>query len=106
MNAHTPYASIIIQYITLESMAFSRPRLPRTHTHTHTHTQSDTPDPNYINTTLLSLTRHSDADFSVARTIRSPDQKNYVNVTLLSFIGKSPISLWPEPLGHQTTETA
>ena len=89
-------------------MAFSRSRLPRTHTHTHTHThtQSDTPDPNYIKATLLSVTRHSLADLSVARTIRSPDQKNYVNATLLSFIVKSPISLWPELLGHQTTETA
>ena len=37
INAHTPYACIIIKYITRQSMAFSRSSLPHTHTHTHTH---------------------------------------------------------------------
>ncbi len=83
-------------------MAFSCSSLP----HTHTNTQADTPDPNYINATPQSLTRHSVADSSVATTSRPPDYKNYMNTTLLSLIGRSPISLSPEPLGHQTTETA
>ena len=87
-------------------MAFSSSCLPRKRTHTHTHTEADTPDPNYINGTLLSLTRHSVADLSVARSTRPPDHKNYVNATLVSLNGKSPTSLSPEPLGHQTTETA
>ena len=39
INAHTPYACIIIKYITRQSMAFSRSSLPHTHTHTQTHRQ-------------------------------------------------------------------
>ena len=38
INAHTPYACIIIKYITRQSMAFSRSSLPHTHKHTHTQT--------------------------------------------------------------------
>ena len=38
INAHTPYACIIIKYITRQSMAFWRSSLPHTHTHTHKHT--------------------------------------------------------------------
>ena len=58
ISAHTPYACIIIKYIKRQSMAFSCSSLP----HTHTKTQADTPDPNYINATPQSLTRHSVAD--------------------------------------------
>ena len=72
INAHTPYACIIIKYIKRQSMAFSRSSLP----HTNTNTQADTPDPNYINATPQSLTRHSVADSSVATTSRPPDHKN------------------------------
>ena len=107
INAHTPYACIIIKYITRQSMAFSRSSLPHTHTHTHTHTNTntkgDTPDPNYINAKPRSLTRQSVANSSVATTSRPPDHKNYMNTTLLSLNGRSPISLSPQPLGHQTT---
>ncbi len=72
ISAHNPYACIIIKYIKRQSMAFSCSSLP----HTHTNTQADTPDPNYINATPQSLTRHSVADSSVATTSRPPDHKN------------------------------
>ena len=107
INAHTPYACIISKYIytTKHGLLALQPST-HTQTHTHTNTQADTPDPNYINAKPRSFTRHSVADSSVATTSRPPDHKNYMNTTMLSLNGRFPISLSPQPLGHQTTETA